>query len=116
MTLDEAEQDLWAYPSLKDRVEAHDPGTPGSIIWWQPHSNEPSSPLERHVIRWEEALMTIAAVDRLLRRLQRDERRLVRLRYFERRDWPDVAKRLHMSTATATRWRTKILTLYLTIR
>ena len=116
MTLDEAEQDLWAYPTLCDRVEASRPEGSTGIIWWQPHGSEPTSPVERHVIRVEDALSTVAAADRLKHRLTRDERRLVKLRYWQRRDWPDVARRLHMHEATALRWRAKILSLYLTIR
>ncbi len=116
VSLEEAERDLYDYRTLKDKVEAHDPGTPGSIIWWRPHSNEPSSPLERHVIKWEDALRTIAAVDRLMHRLGRWQRRLVRLRYFESRQWADVATLLHTSERNVLRWRTDVLRIYVDIR
>lgn len=94
---------LYDYPFLKARLDdvAY---YAGDIIIPAAAKSGPSMP-EKHVLKHAEALRIVTAIEKALRAMPRIQRRLVRLKYFEK--WPNyvVAKRLHISEATFYRLR-----------
>lgn len=110
------ENDFWSYRTLQEKIAKSRPTPGGSIIWFEPHGTTLGSALDKHVMRVEDALATVAAVDRTLRRLTPQERRLVQMRYVQQLAWQTVAWRLHISERTALRMRNKILSTYWAVR
>lgn len=98
---------LYDYPFLKARLK--EIPVPHADILIAGRVNDVTSPQERFVCREAETIRLISAVDRAIRAMQPIERKLVRLKYFER--WPnyEVAKRLHISESTFYDWRHEII-------
>lgn len=98
---------LYDYPFLKARLKEIPIPHAGVLIAGR--VNDVTSPQECFVCREAETMRLVSAVDRALRAMQPIERRLVRLKYFER--WPnyEVAKRLHISESTFYEWRREIV-------
>ncbi len=98
---------LYDYPFLQARLR-HYP-VPHADIIVRSQVKDPTSPQERFACREAETIRMIAAVNDALRAMQRAERQLVRLKYFER--WPNyaVARKLHVSESTFYEWRRKVV-------
>lgn len=98
---------LYDYPFLQARLKNYpvphaDMLVPGRV-------KDFTSPQEKFACREAETIRTIAAVNDALRAMQPAERKLVRLKYFER--WPNcaVARKLHVSESTFYEWRRRVV-------
>lgn len=98
---------LYDYPFLKARLT--EIPIPHADILISGRVKDTTSPQERFVCREAETIRVIAAVNRALRAMQSIERKLVRLKYFEK--WPNyqVAQKLHISESTFYEWRNEIV-------
>ncbi|MGE5572956.1 MAG: DUF1492 domain-containing protein [Bacteroidota bacterium] len=94
---------LYDYPFLQARLKNYP--VPHTDILVLGRVKDFTSPQEKFACREAETIRTIAAVNGALRAMQPGERKLIRLKYFER--WPNyvVARKLHVSRATFYRLR-----------
>ncbi len=94
---------LYDYPFLQARLKNYP--VPHADILVPGRVKDFTSPQEKFACREAETIRKIAAVNDALRAMQPAERKLVRLKYFER--WPNetAARKLHVSRATFYRLR-----------
>ena len=105
MTFDQVrpivEARLYAYAAL--RMEY--PDTPISSIYQGlgtlVSGGETSSPQERWAVRYGTELRNAVIIERVLKMLPDDERRLIKMRYFEQARWDYVCRQLAVGRSAA---------------
>lgn len=98
---------LYDYPFLQARLKNYP--VPHADILMPGRVKDCTSPQEKFACREAETIRKIAAVNAALQAMQPSERRLVRLKYFER--WANyaVARKLHISESTFYEWRRRVI-------
>lgn len=99
---------LYTYASF--RLQYPDaPASALKLLGTPVETSDTTSVQERWVTRYASELENAAIIERVMRSLPDEERRLIEMRYFEYARWGYICRKLSMSRATAYRVRDRAL-------
>lgn len=96
---------LYQYPDLIAEYHVSFRGSLGG----ERVQSGPGRPTESEALRLAEVSQQIRFIERMLEPLEKEDRELIRLRYFEQLSWTAVAKALGISSSTAWERDQKII-------
>lgn len=113
MTFDEVrpivEARLYSYASLRLQYPDAPASTLSTLLGTAIETSDTTSVQERWVARYASELENAAIIEKVLRSLPAEERRLIEMRYFEYARWGHICRKLAVSRATAYRIRDRAL-------
>lgn len=100
---------LYAYGSLRLQYPDAPPSSLSKRLGIALETSDTTSTQERWVTRYAEEIRNAEIIERVLKMLPEDERRLVEMRYFEYARWDHICEKLAVSRPTAYRIRDRAI-------